>query len=166
MRFIYDFNLMMESLGKSIKIDYSDPISRRRENIARRRLRACCRRVSVAGCSLTFSPVPLRLQRNLRDGSVGFFMYFHLVCSPDVFRGRVWEKRDAQAFPSTTKLMVLIDHGFVENSTSPPFAFVSCPSDMGTSLPLGKRLIGLFWDTHGCEKGKSKLCANANLVYL
>ena len=70
---------MIKSCGKSIKIDYSDPISRRRENVACRHLHACWRRVPVAGFILTFSPVPLMLERKLRDKSVGFLMYFHLV---------------------------------------------------------------------------------------
>ena len=69
-------------------------------------------------------------------------MYFYLVCSPELFA----------VATVATKIMVLIDHDFVGNSTSPLFAFLSCPFHMGISLPLGGRLIGVFGDQNGCEK--------------
>ena len=118
---------MIESCGKSIKIDYSDPISRRREKVVRRRLRTCWRRVSGASFVLTFWPVPLRLEGKLRDGSVGFFMYFHLVCSPEYFAVASERKSTRKPFREATELIVLIDHEFVGNSTSPPFAFLPSP---------------------------------------
>ena len=93
-------------------------------------------------------------------------MYFHLVCSTESFTVTFGRKSTVNLFHQATELMVLIDHGFVGNSTSPPFAFLSCPFHTGISLPLGKRLEGMFWNTHGCEKPKSKSCANANFVYL
>ena len=93
-------------------------------------------------------------------------MYFHLVYSPEFFAVVSGRTSMRKLFRQATELMVLTHHKFVGNSTSPPFAFLSCPFHMGISLPLGKRLTGVFWDTHGCEKPKSKLCANANFVYL
>ena len=157
---------MIEFCGKSIKIDYSEPISRRRENVACRHLRACWRHVFVASFVLTFSRVPLRLERKLRDGYVGFFMYFHLVYSPEFFAVASGRKSTRKLFRQATELMDFINHEFVGNPTSPPSAFLSCPFQMGISLPLGKRLLGVFWDTHGCEKPKSKSCANTNFVCL
>ena len=65
-----------------------------------------------------------------------------------------------------TELMVLIDHHFIENSTSPSFTFSPCLFHMGISFSLGTRLIGVFLHTHGCEKPKSKSRAKANFVYL
>ena len=139
-----NYNLMMESCGKSIKIDYSDPIFRRRENVACRCLRACWRRVSEASFVSTLSPVPLRLEGNFRDGSVGLYMYFHLVYSADFFAVASGRKSTRKLFRQATELMVLMHHEFVVNPTSPPFAFLSRPFHMGISLPLGKRLMGHF----------------------
>ena len=119
----------------------------------------------MASFVLTFSLVPLRLERKLRDGSVGFSVYFHVVYSPEFFAVASRRKSTLKLFGQATELMVLIDHEFVGNSTSPPFAFLSFPLQMDISLPLGKRLIGVFLDTHGCEKPKSKSCANASFVY-
>ena len=93
-------------------------------------------------------------------------MYFHLACSPEFFAvasGRKWTRK---LFRPATELMVLIDHEFVGNSTSPLFSFLSCPFHMGISLFTGRRPIGVFWDTHGCEKPNSKSGANTNFVYL
>ena len=83
-------------------------------------------------------------------------MYFHLVCSPEFFAVAFGRKSTRKLFRQATELMVLIDHEFVVNPTSLPFVFLPCPFHMGISLPLGKRLLGVFWDTHGCEKLKSK----------
>ena len=94
---------------------------------------------------------------------------FHVLSSgvlTRIFRHCVWELIDAEAFLQATELMVLIDLEFIGNSTSPPFASLSCSFHMGMSLAFGKRLIGVFWDTHGCKETKSKSCANANLGYL
>ena len=149
-----------------MKIHHSDPISGHPENAARCRLRICWRRVSVASFVLTFSFVALRLKRKLNDGSVGFSMYFNLVYSSEFSANVSGRKSARKPFCQATKLVVVIDHQFVGNSPSPPLAFLSCPCHMGISLPLAKRLIGGFWDTHGCEKAKSKSCANANSVDL
>ena len=92
-------------------------------------------------------------------------MYFHLVCSPELFAGASGRKLTRKLFCQATEHMVLIDHEFVGNSASPTFAFLSGPSHMDISLPLGKRFIGEFWDTHGYEKPKSKTCTNAKFVY-
>ena len=93
-------------------------------------------------------------------------MYFHLECSSEFFAVASGRKSTRKLFRQATELMAVIDHEFVGTSTSPPFAFLSCPFHIGISRPLGKRLIGMFWDTHGCEKPKSKSCAIANFVYL
>ena len=93
-------------------------------------------------------------------------MYFHLVYSPEFFVVASGRKSARKLFRQATELMVLIDHECVVNSTSAPFTFLSCPFHVGISLPLGNRLTGVFWDTRGCKKPKSKSCANANFVYL
>ena len=86
-------------------------------------------------------------------------MYFHLVFSPEAFAVASGRKSTCKLFRQATQPMVLIDHEFVSNSTS-PLVFLSGPFHVGT-LPLsGKRLTGVFVDTHGCEKPKSKSCAN------
>ena len=93
-------------------------------------------------------------------------MYFHLVYSPDFYAVASGRKLMRKLFRQATELMVTIDIQFVGNSTSPPFAFPSCPFHTGILLPLGKRVTGVFRDTYGCEKPKFLSCANANLVYL
>ena len=75
-------------------------------------------------------------------------MYFHLVCSPEFFAAASERKSTRKHFCQATQLMDLIDHEFVENSTSPPFAVLSCPFHMDISLLLGKRLTGVFFGTH------------------
>ena len=93
-------------------------------------------------------------------------MYFHLVYAPEFFAVASRGKSTRKLFRQATEFMDVIDHEFVENPTSSPFAFPSCPSNMGISLPLGKRPLGVFWDTLGRQKPKSKMCANANFVCL
>ena len=93
-------------------------------------------------------------------------MYYHLVCSPEFFSLAYGRKSTRKIFASSNELMVLIHHEFAGSSISPLFAFFSCPFHMGISIPLGKRLIGVFLGTQGCGKLKSKSCANANFVYL
>ena len=66
------------------------------------------------------------------------FMYVHVVCSPEWFAVASGKKTTRNAFHQATELMVLIDHEFVGNSTSPPFAFLSCPFHMGISLAFGE----------------------------
>ena len=99
-------------------------------------------------------------------GSVGFFMYVHLVYSTEFLTPVSGRKSTRKRFRQATDLMVLIDHESIANCTSPSFAFLSCPFHMGILLSLGERLIGAFWDTYGWGKPKSKSCANANFVYL
>ena len=159
-------NLMIKSCGKSIEIDFCDLISRRRESAARRCLRALRRQPSVASFALNFSPVPLMLERKLRAGSVGSFMYFHLVYSPEFFAVASGRTLTRKLFPQATELMVTPDHEFVGNSTSPPFPLLSYPFQMGISLPLGERLTLVLWDTYGCKKPRFVSCANANFLYL
>ena len=93
-------------------------------------------------------------------------MYFHLVYPPKFFAVASGRKSTRKLFRQATELIVTIDHDFVGNSTSSPFAFLPYPFHMGTSLPLGKRLARVFWDTYGCEKPKFLSCAKAHFVYL
>ena len=149
-----------------MKIDYSDAISRHRKIAAHCCLRALWLSLSVASFVLPFSPLSLRLERNLRAGSVLYFMYFHLVYSPDISGVVSPRKSTRKLFCRATELMVTIDHEFVGNSASPPFAFLSYPFHMGMWLPSGKRLIMVFCETYGCVKPRFLSCANANFLYL
>ena len=83
-------------------------------------------------------------------------MYFHLVYSPEIFAIASGRKSTRKLFRQTTELMDLMDHVFVGNPTSPPFAFHPCPFYMGISLPLGKRLLRVFWGIHGGESPRPK----------
>ena len=74
-------------------------------------------------------------------------MYFHLVYSREFFAVASRTKSTRKLFRQVTEFMVTKDHDFVGNSTSPPFAFLSYPFHMGISLPLGKGLTRVFWDT-------------------
>ena len=69
-------------------------------------------------------------------------------------------------FLQAIELMVAMDHEFMKNSTSSPFAFPSCPFHMGISPPLKQQLTKVFWDRYECEKPKFLSCANTNFVYL
>ena len=138
---------MIKSLGKLIKEDYSDPISRRREVAARCSLRALRHQPSLESFVFTFSSVPLRVERKLRAGSLGFFTYFHLVYSAELFAVASERKLTHTLFRQVTELMVTIDREFVGNSTSPPFAFLSYHFDMGISFSLGKGLQRVLWST-------------------
>ena len=71
-------------------------------------------------------------------------MYFHLVRSREFFAVASGRKLTRKLFRQATELMVLIDHEFVVNPTSLPFAYLSCPLHMSISLPLGKPFIGVF----------------------
>ena len=64
------------------------------------------------------------------------------------------------------ELMVLKDHEFGRNLTSPPYVSHSCPSSVGISLCIGKRAIGMFEAAYGFRKPKSFACANAHFVAL
>ena len=46
----------------------------------------------------------------LRARSVGFFMYFHLVFSPEFFSDACGRKSTRKAFCEATELMATIDH--------------------------------------------------------
>ena len=81
-------------------------------------------------------------------------MYLHLVYSPEFLVVASGRKSTRKLFHRATELMATMDHEFLGNSTSPPLAFLSCPCHMAISLPLGKGLTGVFWDTYRCEKLK------------
>ena len=49
-------------------------------------------------------------------------MYFHLVYSPEFFAVAFGRKSTRKLFLQATELMVTMDHEFLGNSTSPPFA--------------------------------------------
>ena len=83
-------------------------------------------------------------------------MYFHLVYSRECFAVASGKKLMRKLFRQSTELMDLIDHEFVGNPISPPFALLPCPFHMGISLSLGKRLLVVFWCTDGRKKPKSK----------
>ena len=83
-------------------------------------------------------------------------MYFHLVYSLECFAVASGRKSPRKLFLQATEVVDLIDHDFVWNPTSPPFAFHPCPFHMGISLPLENQLLGVFWGGHGCKKPKSK----------
>ena len=133
---------MIESCGKLIGINYSDPISGR--NAAQRGLYVVRRRRSVASFVLTFSRVPYRVERRSSAGSVRYFTYLHLVYSPESFAVASQRKSTRKLFRQVTELMVTIDHEFVGKNTSPPFASLSYPFHMGMSFLLGILLTRVF----------------------
>ena len=83
-------------------------------------------------------------------------MYVHLVYSPEVFTVASGRKSTRKRFRQAIELMDLIDHELVADPTSPPFASLPSPLHMGILLSLVKRRLGVFWDTHSCEKTKLK----------
>ena len=93
-------------------------------------------------------------------------MYFHLVYSAEFFSGTSRRKLTDNVFCEATELMVTMDHELVGNSTSPHFAFLSCPFHIGISLPLGRRLTKVIWAMEKCQKPNFFSYANANFVYL
>ena len=66
-------------------------------------------------------------------------MYFHLVCSPEFSR-----KSARKAFCRSCELMLLKDHEFGLNPTSPPYVFYPCPFHAGISSCIGKRAMAVF----------------------
>ena len=58
-------------------------------------------------------------------------MYFHLVCSPEVFAVASERKSARKLFRRSLELMVLKDHEFGQNPTFPPYAFHPCPFSHG-----------------------------------
>ena len=71
-------------------------------------------------------------------------MYFHLVCSAEFSAVASLRKSTRKVFRRLRELMVLKDHEFGRNSTSPPYVFHPCPFHVGISLCIGKREIGMF----------------------
>ena len=119
---------------KSVEYPISTAISNCREIAACCRLLARLRRFSVASFVMDFSQEPLRFYRNSRAGSGGFFLYFHLVCSPESFVVASERKSARKLFRRSLKLILLKNHEFGRNPTFPPYAFHPCPFHMGISL--------------------------------
>ena len=71
-------------------------------------------------------------------------MYFHLVCSPEFFAVAFSRKSARKAFRRSCELMLLKDHEFGRNPTSPPYVFHPCPFHGGMSLCIGKRAMAVF----------------------
>ena len=71
-------------------------------------------------------------------------MYFDLVYSPEFFAIASERKSALKLFRRSLELMVLKDHEFGQNPTSPPYAFHPCPFHVGISLRIGKRALGMF----------------------
>ena len=71
-------------------------------------------------------------------------MYFHLVCSPKFSAVASSRKSARKLFRRSLELMVLKDHEFGRNPTSPPFAFHPCPFHVGISFCIGKRATAMF----------------------
>ena len=71
-------------------------------------------------------------------------MYFHLVCSPELFAVASSRKSTRKLFRRSLELMVLKYHEFGRNPTFPPYAFHPCPSHVGISLSIGKRAMAMF----------------------
>ena len=71
-------------------------------------------------------------------------MYFHLVCSPEVFAVASARKSARKVFRRLLEHMVPKDHEFGQYFTSTPYAFHPCPFHVGISLCIGKRAIGMF----------------------
>ena len=71
-------------------------------------------------------------------------MYFHLVCSPEIFAMASARKSACKVLSRSLELMVLKDQEFGWYPTSPPYAFHPCPLHVGISLCKGKRAIGMF----------------------
>ena len=71
-------------------------------------------------------------------------MYFHLVCSPEIFAVASSRKLTRKLFRRSPELMVLKDHEFGRNPTFPPYAFHPCPFQVGISLCIGKRAMVMF----------------------
>ena len=71
-------------------------------------------------------------------------MYFHLVCSPEFFAVAFSRKSVRKAFRRSCELMLLKDHEFARNHTSPPYDLHPCPFHAGISSCLGKRAMAVF----------------------
>ena len=64
---------------------------------------------------------------NLRAGSRGFFLYLHLVCSPELFAVASERKSARKLFRRPLELLFLKDHEFGRNPTFPPMPFIHAP---------------------------------------
>ena len=93
-------------------------------------------------------------------------MYFHLVCSPEIFAVASSRKSARKLFRRSLELMVLKDHEFGRNPKFPPSAFHACPFHVGISPCIGKRAMAMFQAAYGFRKPKSFACANAHFVAL
>ena len=71
-------------------------------------------------------------------------MYFHLVCSPEFFAVAFSRKSARKAFRRSWELMLLKDHEFGRNPTSPPYVFRPCLFHVGICLCIGKRAMAVF----------------------
>ena len=71
-------------------------------------------------------------------------MYFHLVCSPQVFAVASARKSARIVFRQSLELMVLKDDEFGRYFKSPPYAFHPCPFHVGISLCIGKWAKGMY----------------------
>ena len=81
-------------------------------------------------------------------------MYVYQVYSPEFVAAASGRKLTGKLFRQATELMYIIDHELIGTPTSPPLALHPCPFHMGISLPSGRRLLGVYWGTHGCAKHK------------
>ena len=61
-------------------------------------------------------------------------MYFHLVCSPEIFAVASSRKLTRKLFRRSLELMVLKDHEFGQNPTFPPYASHPWPFHAGISF--------------------------------
>ena len=71
-------------------------------------------------------------------------MYVHQVCSSEFSAVASSRKSTRKVFRRSREHMVLKDHEFGQNLTSPPYVFHSCPFHVGLSPCLGKRAMGMF----------------------
>ena len=71
---------------------------------------------------------------NSSAGSRGFFLYFHLVCSPEFFAVASERKSARKLFRQSLELMVLKDMSSDRTLHSPPMPFIDAPFHMGISL--------------------------------
>ena len=71
-------------------------------------------------------------------------MYLRLVCSPELFAVAFSRKSTRKACRRSCELMLLKDHEFGRNTTSPPYVFHPCPFHVGISLCIGRRAMAVF----------------------
>ena len=71
-------------------------------------------------------------------------MNFHLAYSPEFFAVAFSRKSARKAFRRSCELMLLKDHEFGWNPTSPPYVFHQCPFHVGISLCIGMRAMAVF----------------------